>query len=118
MLQRFGVARCREARLLRISSHQSRPHARGENQMLHEFVTAYGDAIIARAREKVGHRRRPPVSASELESGGPVFLTQLSETLRCEATASPFQRTRLGRPPPATAATCLPVASTCREASP
>jgi len=64
--------------------------------MLHEFVTAYGDAIIARAREKVGHRRRPPVSAIELENGVPVFLTQLSETLRCEATASPFSVEAIG----------------------
>ena len=64
--------------------------------MLHEFVTAYGDAIIARAREKVGHRRRPPVSAIELENGVPVFLTQLSETLRCEATASPFSAEAIG----------------------
>src|SRR5689334_10703830 len=118
MLQTIRSPRCGEARLLRISSHQSRP-GRGEYQMLHEFVTVYGDAIIARAREKVAHRRLPPVSASELENGVPVFLTQLSETLRCEATASPphFQPRRLARPPPATAATCLPWGSTCRRSS-
>ena len=64
--------------------------------MLHEWVTAYSDAIIARAREKVSHQRPPPVSASELENGVPVFLTQLSETLRCEATASPFSAEAIG----------------------
>jgi signal transduction histidine kinase len=64
--------------------------------MLHEFVTAHGDAIIARAREKVGHRRSPPVSANELENGLPVFLRQLSETLRYEATATPFSANALG----------------------
>jgi signal transduction histidine kinase len=64
--------------------------------MLHEFVTAHSDEIIARAKEKVGHRRWPPVSAHELENGLPVFLTQLSETLRCEASATPFSGEAMG----------------------
>lgn len=63
--------------------------------MLHDFVTAHGDAIIARAREKVGHRR-PPASADEIENGLPVFLAQLSETLRYETTATPFSADAIG----------------------
>jgi signal transduction histidine kinase len=58
--------------------------------MLFEFVTLYRDAIIARAREKLTARAWPPASASELENGVPKFLTQLSETLRWEATDTPF----------------------------
>jgi len=57
--------------------------------MLHDFVTAHADEVIARARDKVTHRGSPPVSPGELENGLPLFLRQLSETLRCEATATP-----------------------------
>lgn len=56
--------------------------------MLHEFVTAYRDAIIARARQKVLTRPLPLVSTVELENGVPLFLTQLSEALRIETTAT------------------------------
>ena len=58
--------------------------------MLHEFITAYRDAIIARTREKLTDRPWPLASTSELEHGVPLFLTQLSETLRWETTATPF----------------------------
>jgi len=52
--------------------------------MLHEFITINHDAIVARTRQKVISRPWPPVSTNELENGVPLFLTQLSETLRCE----------------------------------
>lgn len=58
--------------------------------MLHEFITTYRDAIIARTREKLTDRPWPLVSTSELEHGVPLFLTQLSETLRWEMTPTPF----------------------------
>ena len=56
--------------------------------MLYEFVTTYRDAIITRAREKLTARPWPVVSLQELENGVPLFLTQLSETLRSESTGA------------------------------
>lgn len=64
--------------------------------MLHEFITTNRDAIMARARDRLGNRRRPPVSTGELEDGVPTFLTQLSEMLRCEATATPVSPSAIG----------------------
>ena len=58
--------------------------------MLYEFITLYRDEIIAKARERDTHRPWPPTSASELEHGLPLFLTQLVETLRWESTETPF----------------------------
>ena len=62
--------------------------------MLHEFITSYRDPIIARAREKLTDRPWPLASTSELEHGVPLFLTQLSETLRLETTSTPLMRRR------------------------
>jgi signal transduction histidine kinase len=64
--------------------------------MLHEFIAAYREPIIARAREKVTDRPWPLVSTSELEHGVPLFLTQLAETLRWEMTPTPFSREAIG----------------------
>ena len=64
--------------------------------MLHEFVTLYRDAIIARTREKLTHRPWPLASTSEMENGVPLFLTQLAETLRMEMTATPFSPEAIG----------------------
>ena len=64
--------------------------------MLHEFVTTHREAIVARTREKMTHRPWPTASTSELEHGVPLFLTQLSETLRCESTATPFAPDAIG----------------------
>lgn len=64
--------------------------------MLHEFITTYRDAIIARTREKLTDRPWPLVSTSELEHGVPLFLTQLSETLRWETTSTPFSQNAIG----------------------
>jgi signal transduction histidine kinase len=63
--------------------------------MLHEFLTTYRDAIITRAREKLTDRPWPLVSTSELEHGVPLFLSQLSETLRLETTDQPFSDTAI-----------------------
>jgi signal transduction histidine kinase len=64
--------------------------------VLHEFISSYRDPIIARAREKLTDRPWPLASTSELEHGVPLFLTQLSETLRLEATLTPFSQKTLG----------------------
>jgi signal transduction histidine kinase len=58
--------------------------------MLHEFITTYRNSIITRTRAKLTDRPWPLVSTSELEHGVPLFLTQLSETLRLETTDTPF----------------------------
>jgi signal transduction histidine kinase len=64
--------------------------------MLHEFITLYRDAIIARTNEKLRHRPWPLVSPSELENGVPLFLTQLSETLRGETNSTPVSPSAIG----------------------
>ena len=58
--------------------------------MLHDFITTHRAAIIARARAESDGQPWPLVSTSELEHGVPLFLSQLSETLRWETTATPF----------------------------
>jgi signal transduction histidine kinase len=64
--------------------------------MLHEFVTTYRDAIITKAREKLTARPWPSASANELENGVPLFLTQLSETLKKESSGSPYSPNAIG----------------------
>jgi signal transduction histidine kinase len=64
--------------------------------MLHEFITTYRDAIIQRAKQKLTDRPWPLVSMSELEHGVPLFLTQLSETLRWETTTTPVSPETMG----------------------
>jgi signal transduction histidine kinase len=64
--------------------------------MLHEFVTTHREAIVARTREKLSHRRWPTASTTELGHGVPLFLTQLSETLRRESTPTPFEPHEIG----------------------
>jgi signal transduction histidine kinase len=64
--------------------------------MLHEFITSYRESIIDRTREKLTDRPWPLTSTSELEHGVPLFLTQLSDTLRLETTSTPFSQTAIG----------------------
>jgi signal transduction histidine kinase len=64
--------------------------------MLHEFISSNRDELISRTRAKVAARPWPPASPDELENGVPLFLTQLSETLRLETTAVPFSPTAIG----------------------
>jgi signal transduction histidine kinase len=45
--------------------------------MLHQFLTANRDKIIARTRTKVASRPAPRATEAELENGIPLFLTQL-----------------------------------------
>src|SRR5271167_2523584 len=63
---------------------------------LHHFLTLNRDELIARTRAKVAQRPWPRASPSELESGIPLFLTQLAETLRLENTDVPFSASAIG----------------------
>lgn len=64
--------------------------------MLYEFISMHRDAIVARTRDRVRGRPWPSISPDEIEHGVPLFLTQLAETLRGEATATPFAGDAIG----------------------
>lgn len=64
--------------------------------MLYEFVDLNRDLIIARTRDRVRMRSWPSVAPGEVEHGVPLFLTQLSGTLRLEATPAPFPADAIG----------------------
>ncbi|MGE3517646.1 MAG: sensor histidine kinase [Vicinamibacterales bacterium] len=64
--------------------------------MLYDFITLHRDDIVARTRDRVRSRPWPSVVSRELEYGVPLFLTQLSETLRLEATVTPFSSDAIG----------------------
>src|SRR5204863_5228446 len=93
-LSRFRSRWCR--RWPRSTFRPSARHPRRKSKpMLHEFITTYRSAIIDRTRAKLTDRPWPLVSTSELEHGVPLFLTQLSETLRLETSETPFSRTAI-----------------------
>jgi hypothetical protein len=52
--------------------------------MLHEFLTANRQILIARCREKVAKRFEPAENEAAIDHGVPLFLEQLVETLRAE----------------------------------
>ncbi len=56
--------------------------------MFHQFLLANRDAIIARARAKVATRLAPRATAEELESGIPLFLDQLTDSVRLSLASS------------------------------
>jgi signal transduction histidine kinase len=64
--------------------------------MLDEFVNLNRDVIVTRARDRVLSRPWPSVAPGEVEHGVPLFLTQLSETLRLESTSAPFPTNAIG----------------------
>ena len=64
--------------------------------MLHEFIALNRDDIVARTRDRVRSRPWPSISHGEIEYGVPLFLTQLTDTLRLEATATPFSSDAIG----------------------
>jgi signal transduction histidine kinase len=68
----------------------------GRGDMLHEFVTVNRDAIIARTTGRLLSRDSAPGATHATVNGVPVFLSQLSETLRLEATATPFAPDAIG----------------------
>jgi signal transduction histidine kinase len=64
--------------------------------MLYEFITMHRSDIVARTKERVRGRPWPSVSGPEMDYGVPLFLTQLSETLRLETTADSFPSGAIG----------------------
>jgi hypothetical protein len=52
--------------------------------MLHEFLTANRQLLIARCREKVAKRFEPAESEATIDHGVPLFLEQLVNTLKAE----------------------------------
>lgn len=63
---------------------------------LYDFITSDKNDILSLARAKIMARRWPTVSALELEHGLPLFLSQLSETLRLRSSSEPFSSTAIG----------------------
>ena len=61
--------------------------------MLHDFLSANREKIIALTREKVGNRSAPRATPTELENGIPLFLTQLVRMLQ---TRTPAYETAMG----------------------
>jgi signal transduction histidine kinase len=57
--------------------------------MLSDFLTESHEQIVAAARRRVAARRYPVASPAELESGVPLFLDQLGDILRLEASCAP-----------------------------
>lgn len=57
--------------------------------MLHDFLAANRDEIIAMARSKVAARWAPQATTLELQDGVPLFLEQLIEALRMSAADHP-----------------------------
>jgi len=66
--------------------------------MLHEFLTANRDDIIARCVAKVAQRPLHEASTGKLEYGIPVFLDQLIKTLRIEQSSEPELSRRVSGP--------------------
>lgn len=65
--------------------------------MLHEFITAHREAIIARARQKlIADPSWPAVSPEDIESGVPIFLTQLAVALQSPAAATADSAVAIG----------------------
>jgi len=58
--------------------------------MLHEFLSANRDELIARCRKKVAKRSAPRPTEAELKHGIPQFLDQLIRTLRIEEKSPRF----------------------------
>lgn len=65
--------------------------------MLYEFLTLYREELIRRTREKVVRRLAPRATEEELANGVPLFLTQLTETLRLAAAPSREDDSNIGR---------------------
>ena len=75
------------------------------------------DDIVARAGDRIRGRPWPSVLSHEIEYGVPLFLTQLSETLRLEATKTPFSSDAIGSTAARHGAELLARASRCPKSS-
>ena len=66
--------------------------------MLHEFLTANYQTLVARCRAKVAKRTVPRPSDAELLHGIPLFLEQLIKTLQIEETSTPLESRKVSGP--------------------
>jgi len=66
------------------------------DMVLREFIDLNREVIIARTSDRVRRRPWPSIAPGEVEHGVPLFLTQLSETLRLESTSAPFPTDAIG----------------------
>lgn len=57
--------------------------------MLHEFIATNRDEIITRCRAKIVSRPAPRATDAEVEHGVPIFLDQLTATLRWALSSNP-----------------------------
>lgn len=57
--------------------------------MLHEFLTSHRAELIALCQAKVASRRWPRPTEEELDHGVPLFIDQLTDTLRRELRSTP-----------------------------
>jgi hypothetical protein len=64
--------------------------------MLHEFVSSNRSQLMSHPSAKGSASPCPSTPPGEPESGVPLFLTQVAETLRLERTAMPFSPTAIG----------------------
>ena len=67
-----------------------------DRMVLHDFVARYRQDIIDRTQEKVRSRPSSGVALDGLETGVPLFLTQLAETLKQEADGVPPGNNAIG----------------------
>src|SRR5260370_11468968 len=63
--------------------------------MLHQILMENRQELITRTRAKVAGRSAPQATEEELVHGIPLFLDQLAQTLKREATSSPFSPTAI-----------------------
>jgi hypothetical protein len=75
------------------AAHVSRKPA-SVKTTLYDFIKDNNDVILARTIKRVANR--PAASLHEVERGLPLFLTQLSETLRLETSDTPFPTSAMG----------------------
>jgi len=66
--------------------------------MLHEFLTERRSELIDRCRAKVSLRSSPKATVKELDHGIPMFLDQLTKTLRVEQTSEPMRSRKVSGP--------------------
>jgi signal transduction histidine kinase len=74
--------------MLSVAARRMSTWSKGTS-MLQDFLTVNRAAILAKTRALVSVRRWPPASTLDAEYGVPLFLSQLSETLRSETSGAP-----------------------------
>ena len=76
------------------ASHVAKKHP-SLTVRLYDFIKTNHDEILSRTSQRVASRS-PAASLHDVERGLPLFLTQLSETLRLETSETPFPTSAIG----------------------